>query len=1042
MSSSITIGRPEVSTPDGLAEIEPLTAPNMAGPLKYTKVRKFNKNWQGYQLSTMNTINRRNEKMRQHEAAERRTNFLLKYAASQNDGAKIVQLLLTGLQKREWDEKLVITDGYLRLGNMFEANLATPNPPDLTQLYVSTLNLLNYPSAIDGHNLAAGMLFLWMKVEKWVEQNPSRTPEMQADMQALAKKFSRKLGFLRLSKVNAPFSLTQRAAMRKRIQQLTGQSDEPKIMLPQNDYDLSLSLVDTLREPVRAVEYSGNPFKARGFNEKNHKRLFRKQLSAVKETWTDMPNPCYEPVASLVHVIGAENMAAMIHKSISCILAQGSAVVMRHSFQRTIIEPLVMKFQRMCLESVSPEDDEVFAKLFADYSRYFFEKSLPYTWFSMDVYQEISIQLETLIFKIFSFTEPAKTQNRYPVEKPVFSIKNISQETEAAKEGYVNAAVIVPAIKIAPEFMETLMTHRFERLSFPSTELPMVVPPRPWNDYGIGGPQYQSSSRVIRNASEFPDFKSNQECRQRLTQRQQARPVWDALNFLGSTPWKINVPLLDLLLKVSKMGERAEHRALMKQLNIPMCPMTIERNQVTIKALFGDYPGYVDMTKENWTEFRRQKYLLFKERNEAHSLRSYLLYRLAQANYFRMDTLYFPHNMDFRGRVYPISPHLSHMGDDVNRSLLIFARGRPLGTNGLHWLKRHVINLTGLYKKKSVEERDRIADELLPKILASAENPLDCEGQWWKESEAPFQTLAACIEIKKAIDSGNPEKFISHLPIHQDGSCNGLQHYAALGRDKEGAAEVNLLPADIPGDVYSSVAKRVELRRLHDENEVSPSAHKVARELREAMPQEVPRKVIKQTVMTTVYGVTMRGAEMQILKQLKALELPGDLKAFARYLADLTFKSLNDAFKNSMELKEWFRQCAKGIAQLHRTVEWVTPLGLPVAQPYVKMETHRGIRFPRPIATKQMSAFPPNYVHSIDSTHMMLTALECARRGLTFAAVHDCYWTHASSVEEMNHLCRETFIRLHSEPLGLLTPRVPPGTLDLSEVRNSVYFFS
>ncbi|CAJ0564781.1 unnamed protein product, partial [Mesorhabditis spiculigera] len=25
---------------------------------------------------------------------------------------------------------------------------------------------------------------------------------------------------------------------------------------------------------------------------------------------------------------------------------------------------------------------------------------------------------------------------------------------------------------------------------------------------------------------------------------------------------------------------------------------------------------------------------------------------------------------------------------------------------------------------------------------------------------------------------------------------------------------------------------------------------------------------------------------------------------------------------------------------------------------------------------------------------------------------------------------------------GLLTPRVPPGTLDLSEVRNSVYFFS
>jgi len=32
--------------------------------------------------------------------------------------------------------------------------------------------------------------------------------------------------------------------------------------------------------------------------------------------------------------------------------------------------------------------------------------------------------------------------------------------------------------------------------------------------------------------------------------------------------------------------------------------------------------------------------------------------------------LYFPHNMDFRGRVYPIPPHLNHMGADINRGLL------------------------------------------------------------------------------------------------------------------------------------------------------------------------------------------------------------------------------------------------------------------------------------------------------------------------------------------------------------------------------------
>ena len=34
---------------------------------------------------------------------------------------------------------------------------------------------------------------------------------------------------------------------------------------------------------------------------------------------------------------------------------------------------------------------------------------------------------------------------------------------------------------------------------------------------------------------------------------------------------------------------------------------------------------------------------------------------------FRHDVMYFPHNLDFRGRVYPIPPHLNHMGADLSR---------------------------------------------------------------------------------------------------------------------------------------------------------------------------------------------------------------------------------------------------------------------------------------------------------------------------------------------------------------------------------------
>jgi DNA-directed RNA polymerase len=34
--------------------------------------------------------------------------------------------------------------------------------------------------------------------------------------------------------------------------------------------------------------------------------------------------------------------------------------------------------------------------------------------------------------------------------------------------------------------------------------------------------------------------------------------------------------------------------------------------------------------------------------------------------------------------------------------------------------------------------------------------------------------------------SANPEEYESHLHVHVDGSCNGMQHYAAFGRDSRG----------------------------------------------------------------------------------------------------------------------------------------------------------------------------------------------------------------------------------------------------------------
>src|SRR5690606_9496018 len=127
---------------------------------------------------------------------------------------------------------------------------------------------------------------------------------------------------------------------------------------------------------------------------------------------------------------------------------------------------------------------------------------------------------------------------------------------------------------------------------------------------------------------------------------------------------------------------------------------------------------------------------------------------------------------------------------------LVFAKGKPLGSRGPQWLKVHLSNVYG-FDKASLKEREEFTTANLENVFDSADNPLTGK-RWWLEAEDPWQCLATCIELKAALSSPDPTEFVSHLPVHQDGTCNGLQHYAALGGDTWGAQQVNLLPGDRP----------------------------------------------------------------------------------------------------------------------------------------------------------------------------------------------------------------------------------------------------
>lgn len=85
------------------------------------------------------------------------------------------------------------------------------------------------------------------------------------------------------------------------------------------------------------------------------------------------------------------------------------------------------------------------------------------------------------------------------------------------------------------------------------------------------------------------------------------------------------------------------------------------------------------------------------------------------------------------------------------------------------------------------------------------------------------------------------------------------------------------------------MAKLVEAARVRD----AAAGHEIAKELE----GKVTRKVVKQTVMTIVYGVTFIGGRLQIERQLKDLDVEGNvLFKGSYYLVNKVFASIGEMF--------------------------------------------------------------------------------------------------------------------------------------------------
>jgi len=590
------------------------------------------------------------------------------------------------------------------------------------------------------------------------------------------------------------------------------------------------------------------------------------------------------------------------------------------------------------------------------------------------------------------------------------------------------------------EFLEWLQDGHNQCALLAPVYQPMVVQPLDWTNPHDGGYLDKAAIHTVklvktRSGSYLDDLDNHD-----------MQPVYDAVNALQRTPWQVNRAVLSVMDEVWSSGGHLGGLPTADEIPLPPKPTDIDTNEEA---------------KRCWKFEAKQVY---GENIRLRSKRVAMTRKLYTAREFAdYDEIYFVWSLDWRGRAYPVTSFLHPQADDSGKALLRFAEGKPLGESGAYWLAVHLANSFG-YDKVSLDERVQWVYDNEELILDAALEPLDGK-RWWCEADKPWLFLAACFEWLGFRLQG-PD-FISHLPISVDGSCNGLQNFSAMLRDHVGGAAVNLTPNDKPSDIYTEVAERVVEKLKVSDHEMAPF-----------WAERIDRGMTKRPVMTLPYGSTRYGMADQIAEECgkRGLDLPEGKSAEACvFLAGVVYETIGEVVIAAREAMDWLQDVARLVSSMDLPIRWRTPVGFPVVQAYQQTKTinidsrilNQRVRIkvrdtlPGVAKRKQASGIAPNFVHSLDASHMMLTVLKAQEEfGLNaFAMVHDSFGVHACDVDALSYSLREAFVEMYSQPvldefreeireqlsddLVEKLPELPAcGNLDIEAVRDSEFFFA
>ena len=584
---------------------------------------------------------------------------------------------------------------------------------------------------------------------------------------------------------------------------------------------------------------------------------------------------------------------------------------------------------------------------------------------------------------------------------------------------------------------------------------PCVEPPRPWTDNFTGG------FHTERLAQRVGCLVICSYSARHLYRTHQMPEVLAAVNTVQNTAWRVNSRMLETVKAIAAVRSTAE---IVGNVRTPKPPKP--------DWLIGDMDK-ASFTDQQNEEFRRWK-ADTRDWHTSNKMVGVKFGRFKQAiraaeMFDGYPNLYFVHRADSRGRLYPLTFGVSPQGSDLSKALLHFANGKPVDTpDAILWFHVQGANKFG-FDKATLQERKQWVVDRQDLILSFADDPVNNTG--WEEAGDPLQFLAWCFEYAEWVRDTNGS-FVSRIPISMDGSCNGLQHLSAMLRDEVGGTATNLTDNQVMQDIYGLVAKaatvRMELQKEEDEQ-------------REAVRQKwlahgIKRKVVKRSVMTTPYGVTRLSATSYVVSDYLQPEgtathgfLPSEYNLAAQVLMQHAWPAIGDIVVKGRLAMDWLKKSSRIIVKSldpnTPVVSWVTPSGFLATQAYMELNFHRiytrlagssEIRVVSETDTadpdKHSSGMAPNFIHSLDASHLHLTTVAASQQGIDhLAMIHDDYGTHAADAGKLYTLIRQTFVDMYEQydPITDLAKKFdnlpdPPerGSLDIRTVLKSQYFFS